>query len=90
MGKTSRRRECFVSQREFDKRWEGAFGNKKGKAMKCIKCGCTDDDCSGCVKAQGFPCAWVEPGKCSRCFCKCGAELKTETEQAEGVCCICA
>ena len=24
--------------------------------MKCIKCGCVDEDCSQCVAAQGHPC----------------------------------
>ncbi len=33
----------------------------------CRQCGCTDDDCSQCVKAQGRPCCWVEPDLCSRC-----------------------
>ncbi len=36
--------------------------------MKCIKCGCTDEDCGQCVAAQGEPCHWVADGKCSRCF----------------------
>lgn len=33
----------------------------------CRVCGCTDDDCSGCVEATGAPCWWVEPDLCSRC-----------------------
>lgn len=33
----------------------------------CRVCGCTDDDCSQCVAAQGYPCHWVEQDLCSRC-----------------------
>lgn len=33
----------------------------------CRECGCTDDDCSECIEAQGEPCHWVEPDLCSRC-----------------------
>ncbi len=42
--------------------------------MKCIKCGCTDENCSQCVAAQGEPCHWVAPDKCSRCFDEDGNE----------------
>lgn len=34
---------------------------------RCRKCGCSDDDCSGCVKRTGAPCHWVEPDLCSAC-----------------------
>lgn len=34
---------------------------------KCRVCGCTDDDCSQCIEAQGYPCYWVEYDLCSRC-----------------------
>lgn len=34
---------------------------------KCRVCGCTDDDCSGCIAATGYPCAWVSEDLCSRC-----------------------
>lgn len=36
--------------------------------MECKRCGCTDSDCRVCVEAQGYPCSWVAPGKCSRCY----------------------
>ncbi len=36
--------------------------------MKCENCGCTDNDCRQCIEAQGRPCYWVAPGKCSRCY----------------------
>ncbi len=34
---------------------------------KCKICGCTDDDCTQCVKAQGKVCTWVTNELCSRC-----------------------
>jgi hypothetical protein len=33
----------------------------------CRVCGCTEDDCSQCVKKTGEPCSWVAPGLCSAC-----------------------
>lgn len=36
-------------------------------SQKCRQCGCTEEDCTQCVKAQGEPCYWVEPDLCSRC-----------------------
>lgn len=35
----------------------------------CQKCGCVDDDCSGCVERTGQPCHWVNPERtlCSAC-----------------------
>ena len=37
------------------------------KDRKCRVCGCTDDNCLECIKAQGHPCWWVEDDLCSRC-----------------------
>jgi hypothetical protein len=37
------------------------------KAGVCRVCGCTDEDCSGCIKKTGEPCYWVEPDLCSAC-----------------------
>lgn len=34
---------------------------------KCKVCGCTDLDCSQCIKVTGKPCTWVEYELCSRC-----------------------
>jgi len=34
---------------------------------KCRICGCTDDDCSGCIEKTGEPCHWVEEDFCSAC-----------------------
>ena len=33
----------------------------------CRVCGCTDKDCSKCIKIQGYACHWVAPNLCSRC-----------------------
>lgn len=34
---------------------------------RCRVCGCTDDDCSGCIERTGRPCWWVEHDLCSAC-----------------------
>lgn len=34
---------------------------------QCERCGCTDDDCRGCVERTGKPCHWVGPLLCSAC-----------------------
>lgn len=34
---------------------------------ECRVCGCTEADCTQCVKAQGYPCEWVDIDLCSRC-----------------------
>ena len=33
----------------------------------CRVCGCTDEDCSGCIAKTGSPCNWVELDLCSAC-----------------------
>jgi hypothetical protein len=33
----------------------------------CRVCGCTDDDCRGCIERTGEACHWVEPDLCSAC-----------------------
>ena len=33
----------------------------------CRACGCTDNDCSGCIERTGEPCHWVEIDLCSAC-----------------------
>lgn len=39
------------------------------KVGKCKVCGCTDHDCSQCIKAEGWPCDWVDETHdlCTRC-----------------------
>lgn len=33
----------------------------------CRECGCTEDDCSGCIERTGVRCSWVEQDLCSAC-----------------------
>lgn len=33
----------------------------------CRACGCTDDDCRGCIQRTGEPCSWAEPDLCTAC-----------------------
>lgn len=33
----------------------------------CDVCGCTDDNCIGCIDLLGKPCEWVGPNLCSAC-----------------------
>ena len=37
------------------------------KQRRCRICGCTDDDCSGCIERTGERCSWVEANLCSAC-----------------------
>ncbi len=39
----------------------------EGHTGKCRECGCTDDDCTGCVERTGHPCQWAAPNLCSAC-----------------------
>lgn len=36
--------------------------------QKCRVCGCTNQDCSGCIERTGKPCTWAEPDLCSACL----------------------
>jgi len=36
-------------------------------SRRCRVCGCTDEDCSGCIERTGEPCHWVEADLCSAC-----------------------
>lgn len=33
----------------------------------CVVCGCTEDDCSDCMRRTGQPCYWVGEDLCSAC-----------------------
>ena len=46
---------------------KSADKKRKAKVQTCRSCGCTDDDCSGCIEATGEPCTWVERDLCSAC-----------------------
>jgi len=64
----------YSAQRDFPKRAK-AFGVDVAKIVdaaappvrSCRVCGCTEDDCSGCVKKTGAPCTWVGKDLCSAC-----------------------
>jgi len=43
--------------------WAGLFEMER----RCRKCGCTNDDCRGCIERTGQPCHWVEADLCSAC-----------------------
>lgn len=34
---------------------------------QCAICGCTDNDCAGCIERTGLPCSWVNDSCCSAC-----------------------
>lgn len=34
---------------------------------KCVFCGCTDEDCRGCIERTGRPCFWIADTVCSAC-----------------------
>lgn len=57
-------RKKYTRQTELPFDQPGA--GQTGKAS-CRVCGCTEDDCSGCVARTGEPCVWVEPDLCSAC-----------------------
>jgi hypothetical protein len=37
---------------------------------ECMVCGCTQEDCSGCIKRTGFPCSWANArmNLCTACL----------------------
>lgn len=35
---------------------------------KCKECGCTDDDCRGCIQRTGSACYWLGINHCSACL----------------------
>lgn len=48
----------------------GKSMNQTGaKSGTCQVCGCTEDDCSGCIEKTGGPCQWIDEEKtiCSAC-----------------------
>lgn len=53
------------------KPWEklhAAEVKKSSAPSSCRVCGCTDDDCSACIKRTGEACSWMEPDLCSACY----------------------
>jgi hypothetical protein len=47
--------------------WRRPSGLVADAPMQCVKCGCTDDDCTQCVERTGKPCFWVRDNLCSAC-----------------------
>lgn len=39
----------------------------KIEVRRCRICGCTDEDCSGCIGRTGVRCHWVAADLCSAC-----------------------
>jgi hypothetical protein len=35
--------------------------------MECRRCGCTNDNCAGCIARTGEACHWIEADLCSAC-----------------------
>jgi NTP pyrophosphatase (non-canonical NTP hydrolase) len=50
---------CHSKLLEVEKRLE--------TKRRCRFCGCTDDDCSGCINKTGEPCHWIDKDVCSAC-----------------------
>lgn len=48
---------------------------------RCRVCGCTDNDCSKCIKKTGVPCFWIDTDLCSAC----GPTDRTLTKREEEV-----
>lgn len=46
----------------------------------CRECGCTDEDCSGCIERTGVACSWVEADLCSACVVSSEAAPAAEGE----------
>jgi hypothetical protein len=52
---------------------DGSIGEEAPQSSRpgvCRVCGCTDEDCIGCVVSSGHPCYWAEPDLCSACVGK--------------------
>lgn len=42
-------------------RFELAPSGTQMEGEACRVCGCTDDDCRGCIERTGAPCSWCAP-----------------------------
>jgi len=45
---------------------------------KCRVCGCTQENCEGCVEKTGEPCIWISASLCSACLDEPGVNLSDE------------
>lgn len=57
--KLSIKKEAAINQTETQK--------EDTPVRKCRVCGCTEEDCSQCIKKTGKACHWVEQDLCSAC-----------------------
>ena len=48
------------------------------EVRRCRVCGCTDDDCRGCIQRTGSPCSWVEADLCSACQTGFNTQIKVK------------
>lgn len=56
---------------------------QKPEVRRCRECGCTDENCAGCIERTGQPCAWVDDDLCSACVPAGGAPPAPASEQVE-------
>jgi hypothetical protein len=66
---TAHQVRVWLDQFERESKPGGARIPACGSVRRCRSCGCTEDDCSSCVEATGYPCSWVagEEDLCTRC-----------------------
>lgn len=60
----------WVPHDKFDSGHDAVAAEHAGieDVRRCRVCGCTDDDCSGCIERTGVPCSWVDVDLCSACY----------------------
>lgn len=80
-----RAESCSKERGHLGNHWNracGYWGRKPSKAPKvptCRVCGCTDQDCQGCLEKTGFVCHWVEDDLCSACVTKVPVDAEVGT-----------
>lgn len=48
--------------------FKGGVGfTKEFRDKICLVCGCTENNCSGCIEKIGVPCHWLNKNLCSAC-----------------------
>jgi hypothetical protein len=58
--------DCAIAREAIT--WADELAKRQQEAVRrCRVCGCTDNDCSGCIARTGEPCHWVEQDLCSAC-----------------------
>jgi hypothetical protein len=61
--------ECFHCDHPITRKFKSLAALKRAAepVQSCRVCGCTEDDCSGCIEKTSRPCYWVEKDLCSAC-----------------------